>query len=387
MNYQKKLNVIFLPAWYPSQFNKIGGVFVKEHAKSINNDVNLAVFHVCAHPYLRRFCFFEEVKEDDILTYRIYYRKFSKKWLTPISFLLFFTSAIIGYRKVRNRFKPDIHHVHILTRMGVLALMIKWWYKTPYVITEHWSRYLPERNTYKGSLRKWLTKLVVKKSAGISAVSRGLKSALLKHNLYHENFPVISNVVDTDLFTYNFFKGKNFTFLHVSGLNDNVKNISGLLRSFKKLIEKEQDVKLILVGDDVLERPILEKYAMDLGLVEYVCFVGKKYGLDLVDYYQKADVFVMFSNFENQPCVILEAMSSGLPVVSSNVGGISEVVNNEIGILVNAGNEIELTDAMKVVKNNVMNFDAGKIRKYAVESYSYKSVSISILNFYEKAIA
>lgn len=386
----EKLSVLFLPAWYPSKFNKVGGVFVREHAKAINEQIQLAVLHICEHPHLRKPYDFEETIEGGILTYRIYYRKFSAKWLKPVNILLFSRAAIIGYKKVKKRFNPDLNHVHVLTRMGVLALLAKLIYQTPFVITEHWSRYLPERDSYNGMLRKWVTKLVVKNSFGVSAVTFNLKKAMVSNGLVHQNSPVISNVVDTELFKPNGQPREGFVFLHVSGLNDNVKNISGILRAFQNLlseIDGGQCVKLVMVGDDDLERPILENYAKELGLDKHVFFVGKKYGKDLVAEYQKANAFVMFSNFENQPCVILEAMSCGLPIISSSVGGIPEIIDEKIGTLVAARDERGLKQAMLNMYRDSKGYDNHLIRKIAEENFAYPAVCSKLMNFYHQALA
>lgn len=386
----EKLSVLFLPSWYPSKFNKVGGVFVREHAKAINEHVNLAVFHICAHPYLKGLYSFEEVIEDDILVYRIYHRKFSSAWLKPINFLFFAVVAIIGYYKVKSRFKFNLNHVHVLTRMGVIALWAKLIYQTPFVITEHWSRYLPERNSYNGMLRKWVTKLVVKNSSGVSAVTFNLKKAMVSNGLVHQNSPVISNVVDTKLFKLDDQPREGFVFLHVSGLNDNVKNISGILRAFQNLlseIDGGQCVKLVMVGDDDLEKPVLESYAKELGLGKHVFFVGKKYGQDLVAEYQQANAFVMFSNFENQPCVILEAMSCGLPIVSSSVGGIAEIIDEKIGTLVAARDEQGLEQAMLNMYRDSKEYDNDLIRKIAEEDFAYPAVCSKFMNFYHQALA
>lgn len=385
----EKLRVLFLPAWYPSKFNKVGGVFVREHAKAINQQVKLAVFHVCEHPHLRKLYDFEEVVEENILTYRYYYKKFSSKSLWLLNVLIFFVVAFVGYQKVKKKFNPNLNHVHVLTRMGLVALLAKFFYRIPFVITEHWSRYLPERDTYKGVLRKIITKLVVKKSLGISVVTEDLKNAMLTFGLNHQNFPVIPNVVDTNLFTPDCQSKDDFIFLHVSGLNNHVKNVTGILRAFQKLlleIEKTKKVKLIIVGDDDLERPILEGYSDEIGLKEFVSFVGKKYGKDLVREYQRADAFVMFSHFENQPCVILEAMSCGLPIISSSVGGIAEIVDDNVGVLVDARNEKELKEAMLDMVYSYKEYRGEVIRKIAQDNFAYPIGCSKFLEFYNRAI-
>ena len=73
-------------------------------------------------------------------------------------------------------------------------------YNIPYVIIEHWSRYLPTVDTYKGVLRKFLTKLVVKKADALLVISENLRKAMKLHHLENKNSSTINNVVDTDIF-------------------------------------------------------------------------------------------------------------------------------------------------------------------------------------------
>ena len=73
---------------------------------------------------------------------------------------------------------------------------------------------------------------------------------------------------------------------------------------------------------------------------------------DIAKEMQLADVFILFSNIENLPLVLIESISCGTPFISSNVGGISELHNNELGVLIDAGNVEKLTIEMNnIIKN------------------------------------
>lgn len=178
--------------------------------------------------------------------------------------LLYMFSLFYGYKQAVKLFgKPDINHVHVLARVGLLALVMKYIYKIPYVITEHWSRYLPMVNNYHGLIRKKLTRLIARKSNGISAVSENLLMALQSHNIVNENSMVIRNTIDTDFYKP---KAKNetthFKFLHVSGLEDKVKNVSGILNAVKDLNRLKLDFQLYIIGD-YADRKTFEEFALD----------------------------------------------------------------------------------------------------------------------------
>jgi glycosyltransferase involved in cell wall biosynthesis len=99
-----------------------------------------------------------------------------------------------------------------------------------------------------------------------------------------------------------------------------------------------------------------------------------------------ANALVMFSNYENMPCVILEALCSGLPIVSSNVGGIAEIINTSNGYLIPAKNEEELYDAMIKMVKNYHQFNPVKISEEASKLSCYKTVGREIADVYDKIV-
>lgn len=386
MSESNKLNVFFLPAWYPNPDNPIAGKFVIGHAMAILEDVSrLSVFYV--HPYKNTGQLFkQEVFTKDGINHLIITHKRFDGLLFPVSMLLYMFSLFYGYKQAVKLFgKPDINHVHVLARVGLLALVMKYIYKIPYVITEHWSRYLPMVNNYHGLIRKKLTRLIARKSNGISAVSENLLMALQSHNIVNENSMVIRNTIDTDFYKP---KAKNetthFKFLHVSGLEDKVKNVSGILNAVKDLNRLKLDFQLYIIGD-YADRKTFEEFALDHCLSN-VFFYGELYGEELLKHYQDADAFVLFSNYENLPCVLLEAICVGIPIISSQVGGTAEIVNANNGILVRPKDEKALVKAMQYMINNHHQYDSKLIRQEAVDKYAYKAVGQQILKFYQVAM-
>jgi glycosyltransferase involved in cell wall biosynthesis len=99
-----------------------------------------------------------------------------------------------------------------------------------------------------------------------------------------------------------------------------------------------------------------------------------------------SDALLMFSNYENFPCVIAESMMSGKPVISSNVNGIPEHVYEENGILVDPRDEEALGNAIVAFTTGELGFDSKKIRAYAMEHFSYKGVGEKFTNIYRSIL-
>ena len=100
---------------------------------------------------------------------------------------------------------------------------------------------------------------------------------------------------------------------------------------------------------------------------------------------READAFVMFSNYENLPCTIVESLCSGVPVISTDVGGIREHVASDFGILMTPGDEAALVSAIKTALDHPGNFDRIRMRKYSEQHFSMEAVGKLFNDLYLKA--
>ncbi len=393
----EKLNILYLPRWYPNRDDPMPGLFIERHARSVSPFTHVSVLYV--HPDEKL-----KVKKYDIVESRDYelyqvkvYYKNCKSGIgfydKIVNLTRFVRSHLKGFKLVRiNSGSPDIIHVNVLTRLGILALLYKVFTGKPYVITEHWTRYLPTTDTYHGFLRKILTKIVVRNASAVLPVTLNLQKAMESRGLKNRNYHVIPNVVDTEKFTPVERPGKNEkkTIVHVSCFEDKQKNISGLLRVLKKLSELRQDWVCQMVGDGI-HFDSLKKYAVDIELKEpFVIFNGLKEGEQLVNLMSTADFQVMFSRYENLPVVILESYSCGVPVLSTNVGGIYEHMNDDLGLLIPSEDEPALFEKLNYMLDNIEKFESQTIRKYAVEHFSKEVIGKQLYEVYrqiaEKAV-
>jgi glycosyltransferase involved in cell wall biosynthesis len=191
-------------------------------------------------------------------------------------------------------------------------------------------------------------------------------------------------VVDTRFFFPSETKsGTRFRFIHISSLLY-PKNPEGIIRSFIELLNNGFESELLLAGP---LNPSLEAFIKGSGIAD-----GKIRCTGEISYEQvgvelrNASALILFSFYENMPCVILESLCSGVPVIATRVGGIPEVIRDENGILIEAGDEKELLEAMKTMILQHDRYNAKKISREAIEQFSYDTVGKKILRVYDEIL-
>ena len=388
MNKERK-HIVFLARWYPHRYDPMFGLFVQRHAESaaLFNDITVIYCNEqramsnepnahSSKPTAQSKFEIVRTNENHVDTIRVYYKKPKNKILSLIRFYR------ANMKALKLCKKPDLIHVHILTRLGVVAWIQKLLHKTPYIITEHWSRYLPG-NDFGGFLRKMFTKIVVRNAETVTTVTENLAIAMKNHGLKNDKYVVLPNVVNLDMFHISERNNNPCKIIHISCFEDKSKNISGLLESLKIIEEKGIDFQCTLIGEG-MDLELMKEKAENLQLINKVSFTGLMEGQKLADELSSGDFLVLSSNYENMPVVILEALASGLPVVSTNVGGIKEMIDDTKGILVEPKNQEALAEAMIKMIETHKNYDANYLRNSVIEKYGYESVGRFLSGLYNK---
>jgi len=186
-----------------------------------------------------------------------------------------------------------------------------------------------------------LVKFSIEQSDGVTAVSRFLKEKTMTNYSCEKPIEVIPNFIDSDLykpdgrtaFRENIAPNGEKVLVHTSNFRP-VKRVPDTIKILKKVIE-DVPAKLILVGDGP-DRSECERLCRQLDLCDEVKFLGKQEGL--VEILNSADLFLIPSQSESFGLAALEAMSCGLPVISSSVGGLPELIShNETGFIAEIG--------------------------------------------------
>ncbi|TAL59063.1 MAG: glycosyltransferase, partial [Bacteroidetes bacterium] len=355
----KKLKILFIPRWYPNRVDSLNGVFIKRHALAVAIKHKVAVLYINADPALKDTTHeLEFAIEEGIATVRVYYNNSLPRIPFVSSVLKFYrylSACKMGIKAIKEKFgTPDISHIHVLARTFLPAYYFKYFFNTPFIVSEQWSGYLPEDGMYKGFLKKMLTKIAIRKASAVTTVSESLKDAMRVHGLSNE-YTVIPNVVDINkFFPADQKKDKHkFFLLTVADLDDRAKNLSGAIRVMQKLSESRNDFEYHIVGAG-RDMDILQEMASKYKIVnKYVFFHGARNSDEVAEIMRKADLFVLFSNYDNMPTVMTEAFASGLPVVGSAVHGMKEHIKEGLGLLVEPGNENMLRSSINNALNNI----------------------------------
>ena len=148
-------------------------------------------------------------------------------------------------------------------------------------------------------------------------------------------------------------------------MDNDAKNIMGILRAVDALSKRRNDFELNIVHD--FRNILAETFARERGLESIVHFLGRKTPTEIAALLQDSDFFLLFSNYENQPCVLLESFCTGTPVVTTPVGGILEIANEDNAVIVTPKDKEQLTEKLDFMLNNSGQFKPETIRKNAVE--------------------
>ncbi len=374
---ERPLHVVFLARWYPNRYDPMFGLFVQRHAEAVARYDKVSVVYVHADENAKCNYEIEQDTENGVNAIRVYFKKSNRL----VSAFRFFVSCKKGLRLAGRH---DLIHVHVLTRMGVVAWLEKVFHKTPYLITEHWSRYLPG-NGYKGLVRKALTKIVVRHASMVTTVTSNLADAMKSHGLNNSRYVILPNVVDTEMFKPHPHDNPIPKIIHISCFEDKSKNISGLLEAFCMMKSENVGFEAVLIGEGV-DYEMMKQRKDALGLQDCVRFTGLLQGQHLADELASGDFLVLSSNYENMPVVILEALSCGLPIVSTRVGGIDEIVSDSNGILVAPKDASSLASAMTTMCSKHSSYDAETLRQGIVQKYGTEQVGKLLCNWYDQII-
>jgi len=227
----------------------------------------------------------------------------------------------------------DVVHAHHYTCFcyGALSKLRR---GVPLVFTEH-GRFYPDLPSWK---RRVFTALFSRQAEHVTAVSAGVRQSLLKVERFRRrDIEVLYNGIDVERFTRASQRPReelrercglpiDAEIIGTVGRLDTIKNHSLLLHALSMLRKQSCPSLLAIVGGGP-ERARLEDLARHLGLEDHVLFLGQRQNTEEI--FASLDVFCLSSLSEGTPMTLLEAMAARVPIVSTGVGGIPEILDTE----------------------------------------------------------
>jgi len=378
----KKLLIISFS--FPNKTNSyIKGIFVKEQVKYLKDHFD-EIYVISPVPRS-----FGLEKSDKLCknyqfdNVKVYFPRFSH---LPIKY--FRNRLGDNYFKVidklikKEKIEFDLIHAHFTWPSGYAGAKLKEKYKKPLVVTVHENR-------------EWLLEEYISKNQKIY-YSWKSPDALIRVNKidvsilkeFNKNVFSVPNGFDNSKFRYldkticrkklNLPQDKKIL-LTVSALIERKGHIYSI-EAMKEVIKKRRDALYIIGGSGPLKEK-LQKKINDLNLQKYVKLIGFIPDENLPLWMNSCDIFIFPSLSEGNPTVMFECLGCGIPFIGTKVGGIPEIINDSVGILVEPKNPKDL------IENILIALDKKWNRKFILDyskQFTWRNITKKIIEIYEK---
>lgn len=377
------MNVLIIPTWYPIGYDKLMGIYHKEFCEALakRKNINVNILYIdkqmLKHPFKYIFMRKNDIIEEE--NYTVYIKrmlnrsKISEVWQLK-KYTKKLEQAFLEYLKENP--KPDILHAQVTLPAGYATCVIGKKYNIPVVVTEHASYY---QEFFNGKNRPYTD--YVLKYAYFTSVSK----YMLKDIPQSTKQAVLPNLVDTKMFEYNRKKIPGLRIVKVCAFRKG-KRVEDLLSALKIIVDEKKidDVHLTIVGEGYL-KDFYKKITRELELEKYVNFVGQKSKKEVAQILKEHNMCVITSNKETFCIPAIEALASGMPVVSTKCFGPEEYLDEKCGKLVEVGDIQALAQAITEVYQNIDNYDVNYLRSVA-NRFSSTAVTNQAISIYKELI-
>lgn len=383
------MRVLIISRGYPIKGDPQFGNFEAEQAVALSKaGCIVTVFYVDWRPSspIKRKRGINHFIDGNVEIFGIYLFPFPIKKLARLSALLRKLQVKILYRYAflkNNRPAPDIIHAHFLFNLP-LAVHIGEKHHIPVVETEHWSALMDSKNpTYVDMYSRYY-----KKAQKIISVSSILQKAIkAKYNI---NSSIIYNIVADEFFRTTLLKSRSetsknkFKFISAGRLVA-LKHFELIIDAVANLLSDGFDVKLDIAGDGP-EKNKLSDLITTLNVTSKVKLLGQLGKEELLSRLKDSDVFILTSSQETFGVAFAEALSTGIPVISTSCGGPEEFINENNGLLVPVNNLGALTDAISYMMQNYEKYNHDIIKSECIEKFSSNVIAEQIINIYDSIL-
>ncbi len=378
------MNILYIPRWYPNKFDPQLGVFTLKHAKAASAYFTIAVIYPCADNSMQTNYNLEVTEEDTLITIVAYYHQ-SNRICNTFRYFRAFTLAL---NLLTKRFwKPDLIHAHVLLRTFLIAWLLSWFWKIPYIITEHWTGYVYGAFEKKTMVYKSLCRFFVKQAKALTVVSEGLLNGMSKQKITNNNTRIISNVVDIPEIKNDIERQIGpIRMLTVADLVDKNKNISSIINSLNDLQLQLPDFEYHIIGGGK-DGELLISLAKEKKMFnKSVFFHGRQSNDYVLNFIQSIDFLIVNSNVETFSVVTAEAIACGKPVIATRSGGPEYFVTKKNGILIEKQDNDGLKQAILKMIPAYRNFDSFEMRDEMKEKFCADAIGKQLSGLYNQIV-
>lgn len=385
---ERPLRVLVLPSYYPLDDEPWIGIFFKEQSEALSSvgvQVHVAYVetktlrHLSVSKLLQRRFQIVEHNENGLLTLR------QRGWNPHIrsgfggAIWTSLTRKLVK-RYIATHGRPDVIHAHNAIWAGNAARELKQELGIPFVVTEHSTAALLDLFTpvaQRASVSAYReADCVITVGGELARQVRGFAPTA--------NVKVVPNVIDTDFFSLppEPRQPEPFVFVSVAHLVHR-KGFDLLLKAFAEQFANEKAVSL-RIGGEGPERQNIEAQIRELGLEGRVELLGRVSREEVRQLMWSGNAFALASRAETFGVVLVEALSTGLPLVTTDCGGPRDVMTPDIGRMVASEDVQALGRAMREVRE--MRSEPTVLRNSAVSRFGVKAVTEQLIKIYSDIV-
>lgn len=382
--------VLFVVDWWPTGADEHNGVFVREHALAVARHRKVVVVRVTLEKSSRLGITFNESHDGDLVVCDVLIH-------TPVRrFGLHDALIRRSYRRtlddLRNRFRFRFAHLHVRTPATACFIQVAEERELPVIVTEHSSFYhrgirLGQHGPHevvREKIRRWFAHPSIVRVLPVSADLGRILSQ--EYGVPEQSLVVVPNVASTEFAPGEVETPPPFHIVLAarwSGPKDPLLFLEALDRLPAGVAE---GLRIDWIGDGEHMDKVRER-ARELEKRQVVVnFHGYLPKGRLAEFVGRAHLLVHPTTAENLPCIIIESLACGTPVLSHAVNGIPELVDGTNGILCVPGDVEAFADALLKCVRGEIRFDRVAIAQAAVQRYSPDSVALRLLKVYDEVM-
>ena len=267
--------------------------------------------------------------------------------------LIQFIISIVFFFYQMSFSRNEIIHIHSASRSSFYRksffVLFSKLFRKKVILHIHGAEFKVFYHKESGLLMKWFVRRIMNLSDEIIALSFNWKKDLEKIVSFGKEIKVLPNPVSVPGYKRDYKDSNPIKILFMGRLGER-KGVYDLIKVAEGIDLKHNNIKFILCGDGDIEK--VRRMVNTMGIDQYFEIPG--WTQDKVTFFKKADIYVLPSYNEGMPMSILEAASYGLPIISTPVGGIGEVIEDGVnGFLVNPGDIEALKEKILLLVNSV----------------------------------